>query len=324
MAAVGVALLSVMLLSGCGGDQSILDPRGSGAQRVATLWWIMLALGTSVFLAVIGLLFYGMFRRGASRDDDGSAPSDTTLIVAGGVIMPVIIIAGLFGLTLWTMTARSASDDALTIEVTGYQFWWDVRYPDQNVRTANEIHIPVGQPVQIRVLADDVIHSFWVPQLDGKIDMIPGKVNVQWIEANEPGIYRGQCAEFCGIQHANMAFHVVASPPDEFEAWVANQQQLARQPSTSVQQRGRDLIVTGGCAACHAIRGTQAVDETGPDLTHVASREWLAAGTIPNNRGNLAGWIADPQHIKPGNLMPALPLGPEELLDLVAYLESLE
>lgn len=251
-------------------------------------------------------------------------------ILAGGVAFPVVALVPLFVLTMRSLAAVEARhvEPDLTIEVIGRQYWWEVHYLDEAgnrlFETANEIHIPVGRTMLVRLLSADVIHSFWVPRLAGKLDLIPGKVNQLRIRADTPGEYRGQCAEYCGLQHAKMAFLVVAQPEEEFEAWAARQALPAAEPADSLAARGRDVFLSSGCAACHAIRGTPAaVADLGPDLTHLASRRTLAALAIPNNRGNLGGWIADPQAIKPGNLMPAVPLSGADLQALLHYLEGL-
>ena len=219
-------------------------------------------------------------------------------------------------------------EDALTIQVTGKRWWWAVSYLDENgerlFETANEIHIPAGVPVRLRLLSADVIHSLWVPKLGGKVDLVPGRTNHLWIQANQPGVYRGQCAEFCGIQHAKMSLYVVADTAKDFADWKLAQQQPAKAPSDSLARRGRDVFANGACAKCHTIRGVSSVSRFGPDLTHLASRRSLAAGTLPNRRGHLGGWIADPQSVKPGNLMPAVPLAAEDFHALLHYLEALE
>jgi cytochrome c oxidase subunit II len=203
-------------------------------------------------------------------------------------------------------------------------WWWEVRYPEQSIIIANEIHIPAGEPVKLELASVDVIHSFWVPQLHGKRDMIPGIENVFTIQADEPGVYRGQCGEYCGTQHANMAFHVVAHPRDEFDAWRAERTKPRTEPATAEERRGFEVFMNAGCAQCHAVRGTQAKGNVGPDLTHLGSRRTIGAALLPNTRGNLAGWIADPQAIKPGVKMPRSYLPADDLLDLVTYLESLQ
>jgi cytochrome c oxidase subunit 2 len=212
---------------------------------------------------------------------------------------------------------------ALTIEVIGHMWWWEVRYPDHEVTTANEIYIPAGQPVNIRLTTNDVIHSFWVPELNGKIDMIPGKTNTLWLQAAEPGIYRGLCTEFCGLQHAKMQYLVIAVPPNAFAQWVEAQRQPAPAPTDETTRLGQQIFLGSACVYCHAIRGTNASGQLGPDLTHIASRRTLGAGILPNNRGTLGGWTINSQHIKPGNRMPPMNLSGAELQALLDYLATL-
>jgi cytochrome c oxidase subunit II len=216
----------------------------------------------------------------------------------------------------------------ITIEVTGKQWWWDITYADTSAQgrftTANEIHVPVGQPVLLLLTARDVIHSFWAPNLAGKKDLIPGYTQSMWFQADTAGDYRAQCAEFCGVQHAKMALHVIADPPETYRQWVASQRAPAKTPTDSVADRGREVFLTGQCAMCHAITGTSAASRNGPDLTHLASRRTIAAGTLPNTRGALAGWIVDPQQVKPGAHMPPNQLSPPDLDALLTYLQSLK
>ncbi len=211
--------------------------------------------------------------------------------------------------------------NGMVIEVTGNQWWWDVRYANDDPRlvleTANEIHIPVGRPVMIRGTSHDVIHSFWVPNLHGKRDLIPSRITTEWIQADHPGEYRGQCAEFCGLQHAHMAIWVIAEPEDKFNAWMKLQLQPSVAPSDPVRQRGEQVFMSHACVFCHAIRGTSAAGQMAPDLTHFGSRKTIAAGTLPNSMGNLGGWITDPQSIKPGNHMATIAVNPDDLQPLV-------
>jgi cytochrome c oxidase subunit 2 len=229
--------------------------------------------------------------------------------------------------TLGAIVPTRGDRGDLVVEVTGRLWWWHVRYldptPSNVFATANEIRVPVGRRVEVRLTSDDVIHSFWVPSLQGKLDLIPGKRTVTWIRADEPGVYRGQCAEYCGLQHAKMAFTVVAMPPAEFASWLANQRRPAAEPRDEDTRRGQAVFLNSGCALCHTIRGTPTAGVTGPDLTHVASRLTLAAGTIPNTKGHLGGWVANPQGIKPGALMPRLDLPAPDFHALLHYLMSL-
>jgi cytochrome c oxidase subunit 2 len=286
----------------------------------------MFGVGTLVYLVVMGYLLLALFRRRGPDFDEIEQPEGTRTVVWGGAVVPAVILAGIFGATVFTMKALDEPEIAeeLIIEVEGKRWWWDVTYPELGFRTANEIHIPVGEPVAIKLLAEDVIHSFWVPELHGKLDMIPGRVTEFWLEASEPGAYLGECAEFCGVQHARMQFLVVAEEEEDFLAWVAQQQQPAPAPASELAQQGLEIFLGNTCINCHTVEGTDATGELGPDLTHLASRQTLAAGTVPNNRGNLAGWIADPHSIKPGNLMPPTQLTGPQLQALLAYLETLE
>ena len=308
--------------------QSVLHPAGIQAARIGHLWWTMLIVCGIVWFAV-AIASLIAIRRGRTR----RAPSDERTLARGVAAAAVVSLVALIGLLFQSvLTGRSLEDlatkDALHIQVTGNQWWWDVQYenpvPSLQVTTANEIHLPVGRPVVIDLLSTDVIHSLWIPNLQGKIDLIPGRHNVMTLQADESGVFRGQCAEFCGLQHAKMALVVVAEPPDQFERWLAANRAPAPAPITPEQIRGRDVIERGPCAMCHAIAGTMAGGRTAPDLTHIASRSTIGAGSVPNTRGYLAGWIMDPQHIKPGNHMPAPGLGDEELQAVLAYLETLK
>jgi cytochrome c oxidase subunit II len=340
---MGGGLISLML-SACSeigtrtGIPSTLDPRGGPAADINTLWWLMFVLGTLVFFLVTGILLYILFRR--RRFQPGVDPVDLhageghSWILYGGVILPAVILTIVLVFTLRSLstTAQPPEEAVVEIEVIGRQWFWDVFYVSENFATANEIHIPVGQPVLLRLTSADVIHSFWVPQLHGKIDLLPGHTNTFWIRADEPGIYRGLCAEFCGLQHARMHFIVVAEPEEEYNRWVERQSQpvfpaVATDAADAQDERilrGQEVFINGQCAFCHTIRGTDADGKLGPDLTHFASRQTIAAGTLANNRGNLGAWIANPQHIKPGNLMPDSDLSSEDLLAVLAFLESLE
>ena len=258
-------------------------------------------------------------------------------MVIGGVAVPVVVLGAVLVLTLGVLAdvVAPAGAEALerprpgqhVVEVVGRQFWWEVRYLDAEpagvFETANEIRIPVGRPVLLRLRSEDVIHSFWVPGLQGKMDLIPGRVNVLTLQADRPGVWRGQCAEFCGVQHAKMGMVVVAEPPERWERWAAAQRAPAPTPTDSAGVRDRDVFLASGCVLCHAVRGTPAAGNAGPDLTHVASRLTLAAGTLPNSPGNRYGWIADPQAHKPGNLMPAVPMDADELHAIARYLTTL-
>jgi cytochrome c oxidase subunit II len=315
-----------LLLWGCdtAGAPNALDPSGPAARDLAFLWWVMLVLGLAVTVLVLVLLGISLLRRG--REEDRPPPLGTTgFIVAGGVVLPVVVGVVLMVFTVGSSGVnRPAGDEELTIEVVGHKWWWEVRYRGLDIVTANEIHVPVGEPVRLELRSEDVIHSFWVPELQGKMDMTPGREDAMVIEADRPGTYRGQCAEYCGLQHARMAMLVIAQERDEFDRWVAGQQEPAPEPELATLRLGREVFMSSSCVYCHAIQGTPARGVLGPDLTHLASRQTLGAGQFPNDRGHLAGWIVDPQSMKPGNLMPATFLEGEQLQALLDYLESLE
>ncbi len=326
-------LMPALFLAACADNSaSMLTGRGPAAAQINTLWWIMFVVGAIVYLLVMGYLLLALFRRRGDRrgDDDEEEASEpdegTGIVIWGGAVIPAIILAGIYGATVFTLSALKEPEipEDLTIEVTGNQFWWDVNYPELGIRTANEIHIPVGQPVAVKLTSEDVIHSFWVPELHGKLDLIPGQVTEFWLEASEPDTYLGECAEFCGVQHAKMQFLVIAQDDEEFLQWVEQQQQPAPEPTDPMIQQGQQIFLGSSCVYCHTVEGTNATGELGPDLTHLASRSTLAAGTIPNNRGNLGGWIVAPQSIKPGSLMPPTQLTGPDLQALLDYLETLE
>ena len=310
-----------------------MRPAGPAAAHIDELWWVMLVLGTLVFIVVMGFLVAALRRRRPDMSAARAAPDEnrrmTRWVVAGGAIVPAAILGVVLVLTMRALGALAwtRGERDLTVVVTGRQFWWEVHYEGGaaplHFETANEIHIPTGRRVRLRLRSGDVIHSFWVPELAGKMDLIPGRTNEIWIQADRPGIFRGQCAEFCGTQHANMLLTVVAQPPDEYARWLAAQRRAAAEPADDIARRGRELFDGGACALCHAVRGTGAGGQLGPDLTHIGSRRTLAAGAIPNTHGHLMGWVSDPQSIKPGSLMPHVPLQPAELHAVVRYLETL-
>jgi cytochrome c oxidase subunit II len=252
------------------------------------------------------------------------------VVAIAGAIVPAVVISVLVvvsaGATRAVDPGRVEGDPL--VEVVGHQYWWEVHYPGSGVVTANEVHIPTGERVRVSLTTEDVIHSFWVPTLSGKVDMIPGRANALWLQTDEPGVYWGQCAEFCGTQHAMMRFVVVAHEPAEFAGWLEAQaepaQALPEPEEDPVIARGREVFLSSSCVYCHTIEGTSAQGDVGPDLTHLAGRRSIAAGTLPNERGELAGWILDPQALKPGSGMPGTDIQGDELQALLAYLESLE
>lgn len=326
-------LLLVLILAGCtqtAVTPNTLNPQGSGAARIASLWWLMVALGGMTYLLVLGLLGWSLWRKRQSSINHSSHEQTERrshrFIIGGGVLLPAFVLLFVFGSTLNTLVSLNdvEQDDQILIEVVGHQWWWEINYPHQQFSTANEIHIPVGEPVQFKLNSADVIHSFWVPELHGKLDLIPGHTNTLWLAADEPGQYWGLCAEFCGIQHAKMMLVVVAEPRATFDEWLTAQRAAAVSPDEALTRQGQTVFMESGCAQCHAIRGTRAVGTLGPDLTHFADRLTLGAGTALNTRGNLSEWVVDPHDMKEGNLMPATNLSDEELTAVLAYLESLE
>ena len=324
--AASLLLAPVLLaLAGCGGIQSALDPAGTDAERLYRLTVVLSVGGAAIFLGVTMLLLYAIFAEPERRVWLGSRRT----ILYGGLAFPIATLSLLLPYGLIVMRDTDAPGaDALHVEVIGEQFWWRVRYPAEGeqpeIVTANELRLPVGRPITVSVTAADVIHSFWIPNFGGKIDMIPGRINRLHFTVERPGVYRGVCTEFCGDQHARMAFDVVALEPAAFDAWRAAQAQPAQEPATPFLERGRVLFRNGGCGNCHAVRGTEAEGRFGPDLTHVGSRRTIGAGQFPNNIGTLAGWIANTQAIKPGVRMPSYgSLTGEDLRALAGYLESL-
>lgn len=309
------------------------DPQGPQARRLLNLFWVSLGTASVVAVVVSGLLLYAMFRRrpdpGEGHDEVGERFPATRFIVVGGLVIPSLVLMAMLGFTVATLAGTPQSGD-VRIEVVGHQFWWEATYPEQPLvatrfETANEIHVPVGRPVELTLRSEDVIHSLWVPQLGGKVDMIPGRDNTLVLQADRPGVYRGKCAEYCGLAHATMQFLVVAQPADAFRRWAADQARPAQQPATDDARAGRQAFVDGACAGCHAVRGTPADGELGPDLTHLASRRTLGAGIVPNDHEHLTTSVANIQQLKPGNEMPPMEgvFTDRELADIVAYLESL-
>jgi cytochrome c oxidase subunit 2 len=289
--------------------QSALNPAGPTAALIAELAWVLFAGGALIFAGIMALAAYAVF------SDKRSKLSPRALIVGGGIAFPVLVLSALLVYSLVRMsTLQAGGEPALRIEVIGEQWWWRVRYPQ--FETANEIRIPVGKLVELELKSGDVLHSFWVPALAGKLDMVPGRTNRMRVQADQPGEYRGQCAEYCGGPHALMAFFVVALPSEDFDNWAAKQREPASQENESFNKT---------CAGCHTVRGTAAAGVLGPDLTHVGGRRTIGAALLPMNRGALAGWIASSQHLKPGNLMPSFIMLPgDELSALAEYLEGLK
>lgn len=319
-----LALLIVALLSGCDGAYSILDPASTSAAIAASFWWGMFIWFTLVLVAVVVLWLYAMARKGRPQQDATAVRQGRRWILGGGIILPLVSIAVLmaFGLPLGHRTLPAKESPTMGIQVVGHQWWWEVRYPDAGVITANQLHIPAGEPVNIHVTGEEVIHAFWVPRLAGKIDMIPGHINVIQLEAEEPGLYHGHCSEFCGLLHAHMAFTVRAHTREEFEAWLR-----ARQAPTKLgpAEHGIAADFQKYCGRCHRVAGVSSGTE-GPDLSDVGSRDSLGAGTIPLEDGAILRWLNDHQSLKPGNLMPEHKgrVPPETLEAIAEWLETLD
>jgi cytochrome c oxidase subunit 2 len=318
------------------GHHHILHPGAFQGSHIEWLYWIIFW----ILLAVYVLTVLAFIRAGARTYSSSDRPlpiiedkaGDERAKWAVGSAIAITVIALFVVLVMSVVTGKRAegltSKNPVTIQVVGHQWWWEVTYPnsqaDQTVTTANEIHVPVGRPVVILTNSADVIHSFWAPSITGKRDLLPGYSSAFWIQVDQPGVYRGQCAEFCGLQHAHMGFSVIAESVEDFQKWQQQQLKPAPDPATPEASRGREVFLTHACLMCHTIRGTDAGSRFGPDLTHIASRKMIAAETLPNTTGALAGWIVDPQRVKPGAQMSPNPLAPDDLQAVVAYLQSLQ
>ena len=316
--------LGLLPLAACSGSQNVLAPAGPDAAQIATLSWWFFSAAVFILTVTLGLLAVAlMLRRG-----DAPLPRRAAigLVVSGGVVAPVIaiVLVAITGVAISDQTEGRAAEGGPVIEVVGSRWWWEFRYLDDAGETvavtANELHLPAGVRSTLQLTSTDVIHSFWAPNLQGKTDLIPGVTNTLYAEPFEPGRWRGQCAEYCGAQHALMGLVVVAEPPGDHARWLAHQ----ASPAIVTRHPGLDVFLSLGCGECHTIRGTEADGRRGPDLTHVASRETLAAATLPNSRGNMGGWITSTHTIKKGALMPAYAPRPEDLLALLDFLEALE
>ncbi|MDP1585071.1 MAG: cytochrome c oxidase subunit II [Bradyrhizobium sp.] len=325
---LGVVLAGSVLLGSCGSDvQSVLAPGGIQSRQIAYLAWLLFGFGAVVLTIVIAAVWLAI--RGSPRIRGLLAQENA--VIALGIAFPAVTLTLLLGYGVWLMRSHldlSHTRDAVDIEVVGEQWWWRVTYSGADgtpVASANEIRIPVGMPVTFTLKAADVIHSFWVPSLGGKVDMIPGRTARLRLTAERPGIYRGQCAEYCGGPHALMAFEVVAMPAADYAAWLQRATRPATTPASEIARRGQSLFLATGCGACHTVRGTSAAGTLGPDLTHIGARRSIGIDTLPLTRENLVRFITDGQHIKPGNLMPEFRvLQPPELEALASYLLSLK
>ena len=311
-------------LAGChqSHNQSMLYPAGPAAAHIAWVWWFLFFVCTAIFLIVILLTAVAIWGpRSATRHE---STLGNRFIIFSGIVIPGFILLALLVVSVRSQVVLGMPSTKLTVRVTGHMWWWEVEYPELGIVTANEIHIPVGQPIRIELISADVIHSLWVPNLQGKMDLLPDKINATWMLAEEQGIYRGQCAEYCGVQHAWMGLEVIAIPPERFNQWKQGRQKHSRVTLSQSERHGFDVFFKVACHNCHAIDGTSAVGVRGPNLTHLASRRTIGAGLLENNHGNLSGWVADPQTAKPGNLMPRTHINSTDLRSLVEYLETLK
>ena len=313
-------------VTGCGGLQSALDPIGPSAREIAVLWWAMAAGATIVFALVLGFLLYALYGGSGRR-----RIKPMQLILVGGIVVPVVVLSILvpFNINVASGVTAEAEPGTLTIRVHARQWWWEIEYddgtPGGSFTTANELYLPVGEPVELLLTSADVIHSLWLPRLAGKLDLIPGRTNRLLVEADTAGVLRGQCAEFCGVGHTRMALYAVAVPPGRYREWAERQRTPAAEPSDELARDGARLFATNGCALCHAVRGHDAWGRLGPDLTHVGGRMTIGAGLLDTTPQNLALWIARNDAVKPGNLMPDYAdLDPPTRDAIAAYLDGLE
>jgi len=345
---IAFALALILLVTGGIGnaataaeDLSVFQPASQPAESIRDLFYLVLAITGAIFLLVEGMLIYAAvrYRRRAAVDVGKADPEPAQVygsppLEVAWTVAPLLIVFVLFLVVVRSVVeAQQANDDppAVRLQVIGHQWWWELVYPhdqpEQSIRSANEIHVPVGEDgrparIEIELLSADVIHSFWVPRLAGKTDLIPGRTNRMWFACGEPGTYFGQCAEFCGLQHANMKLRVVVESRAEFDRWLQNERQPAAEVPSAA--RGREKFLSLSCVNCHTIRGTVARGTVGPDLTHLMARRTLAAGVVENDHEHLRQWIADPDALKPGSEMPDLRLSPADVDTIVAFLESLQ
>ncbi|HSB89129.1 MAG TPA: cytochrome c oxidase subunit II [Anaerolineales bacterium] len=336
------AVLAAGLLAGCAGSPSFLEPSSMIASRQAALFRLLLVPSAAVFLLVEGWLIFNVVRFRRRSSDQGLAPQvhGHPALEITWTVLPILLVTALFVLTVGTINAIAApagSPQDIRVHVIGHRWWWEFEYPDLHILTANELHVPANAVVQIQVDSVDVIHSFWVPQLSGKVDAIPGQTNELWFRADQPGEYYGQCSEYCGLNHANMRVTVIVDTPQDFDAWVENQQAPPPQPDGELAQKGHDLITQGICSNCH-ILGLEVPDEShqpspaeaagvrshvGPNLNHLLSRSMIAGETIELTEANLASWLTQNQVMKPGNDM-VVNLTDEDVAALMAYLKTLK
>lgn len=321
-----VLVTLAFLLASCAGSPSLLNPASFQASSIAGLFWSLFGIAAVIFIVTEALLVIALirFRDRPGRHEPAQVHGNIRMEIAW-TLAPAIILAGVFVGTVSTMDEVTRQQpNSVAVKVIGHQWWWEIQYPTMAITTATDLHVPVGQPVQVELVSTDVIHSFWVPELAGKTDVIPGHTNWLRFAADRPGAYRGQCAEYCGEQHANMGIEVIAEPRDHFDDWARRTSAPAAIPEAGPAARGAQALLGGICIACHTINGTPAQGKVGPNLTHFGSRRSIAALTIENTPENLKKWLSDTQAVKPGNMMRMPKLAPETIEDLVAYLESLK
>ncbi|HBY96886.1 MAG: cytochrome c oxidase subunit II [Ardenticatenaceae bacterium] len=327
---VSAAALVILSLPGSVAAQSPtpFSPNSPAAITMRNLMVVILWIAAAVFVVVEGLLIYSVWRYRVRPGEAGPLPKQihgNTPIEIAWTTAPALVLVVVFVFTVRSMGAvASAPPTDLYVKVIGHQWWWEFQYPDLGIVTAGDLHVPVGKPVQFEITSGDVIHSFWSPELFGKTDAIPGRLNHSWVKVDRPGMFLGLCAEFCGTQHAQMRFRVIADSPEDFQTWVQNQQQPAAEPTTQLAQQGKQVFLSNACIGCHTIAGTPAQGKVGPDLTHFGSRTLIAAGALFNAPEDLTRWLRNPQEVKPGTLMPNLNLSETTIDQLVAYLESLK
>lgn len=326
-----VAAGSLVWPAAAGADSNpFFNPQSGRAGAIVDLTWVVLFFVALVFLVAEGLLVFAIVRyRGRGEGGEPRQIFGNRRLEIIWTAIPILILILVFVLTVRAMRVIAApppAGDALNVTVIGHQWWWEYRYPDLGIVTANELHIPAGKTVHVQLGSADVIHDFWVPQLGRKMDAVPGKINSFYIESDKPGAFDGACAEYCGTQHAWMRLKVIADAPADFDNWVQAQKTPGAQPASADALAGRGIFLsaTGNCASCHTINGTATLASVGPDLTHIGSRTTIGAGVLTNTPDNMARWLTNPQQVKPGNLMPDLRLTPDEVRALTAYLESLK
>jgi cytochrome c oxidase subunit 2 len=339
LASISLFALAAALLGACRGSQSALDAAGVQSGRLAGLWWMFFSVTAAVYVITMAVLLVALLRRrkGDEQTAPETAPDENREKRIGTTVKAAVAVTILILFTLMIVSFRTGSaiqtlanaPQPLQIKVTGHQWWWEIEYqdtlPSNNVTTANELHLPAGRPIKLILQSNDVIHSFWLPNLHGKKDLIPNYPTTFYFQADKPGTYWGQCAEYCGYQHAKMRFIVTVESEGDFENWYQAQQQPApASPATDMQKRGQDVFLVSTCTQCHTVQGTPAGGRVGPNLTHIASRSYIAAGSLANTREHLQSWITDPQKIKPGIRMPMHNFSDEDLQALVEYLESLK